>query len=228
MHGVIRTGHAARALAVRESAQRRHELAEGLAYWAARSERLPESGTRIQGTATPSVALRSVQPLPADRQLRSGFISTRLSRLADFPPFQGVADLVDTSADASLFLGDLAGAMAANFIRRAHNPGLLIALIHAVTGPSSIRPLLPHVDAAGCSELLRYAWQAAAAVYATHTGSERTPPAEAPSIAELAERAVRNGDEHAIKFTEACQREHRLDPRPVYLTAAAEAIARLT
>src|SRR5262249_3862776 len=33
-HGVIRTAHAARAMARRESAERRGELARGLAYWA--------------------------------------------------------------------------------------------------------------------------------------------------------------------------------------------------
>ena len=40
-HGVLRTGHATRALRQRETAARRNELAVGLGYWAARYEELP-------------------------------------------------------------------------------------------------------------------------------------------------------------------------------------------
>ena len=42
-HGVIRTAHAVRSLDARESRARRRELAEGLGYWAATYEVLPES-----------------------------------------------------------------------------------------------------------------------------------------------------------------------------------------
>jgi hypothetical protein len=43
----------------------------------------------------------------------------------------------------------------------------------------------------------------------------------------LAARAVRNGDEHAIKFTEVMLSEYKLNPDPVYLAAAEDAIRRL-
>ena len=36
--------------------------------------------------------------------------------------------------------------------------------------------------------------------------------------------ALATGDEHAIKFTEACLREHALNPKPVYLAAARAAV----
>jgi hypothetical protein len=50
-------------------------------------------------------------------------------------------------------------------------------------------------------------------------------PAMPPlSIDELIDRAITNADEHAIKFTEACIHEHALNPRPVYLAAAAHAL----
>ena len=39
----------------------------------------------------------------------------------------------------------------------------------------------------------------------------------------LLSSAVATGDEHAIKFTEACLREHALNPKPVYLLAARHA-----
>ena len=40
------------------------------------------------------------------------------------------------------------------------------------------------------------------------------------SVEDLIDSAVATGDEHAIKFTEACLREHALNPKPVYLAAA--------
>ena len=42
--------------------------------------------------------------------------------------------------------------------------------------------------------------------------------------ATLAARAVANGDEHAIKLTEACLHEHDRNPSPAYLAAARHAI----
>jgi hypothetical protein len=44
-----------------------------------------------------------------------------------------------------------------------------------------------------------------------------------PHTEDLIDRAVASGDEHAIKFTEACLREHALSPQPVFLTAVAHA-----
>jgi hypothetical protein len=43
-HGVIRTGHATRAIALDDNPARRRELADGLAYWAADYMRFPPSG----------------------------------------------------------------------------------------------------------------------------------------------------------------------------------------
>jgi hypothetical protein len=43
----------------------------------------------------------------------------------------------------------------------------------------------------------------------------------------LIDRALATRDEHAIKFTEACLREHALNPKPVYLQAAWDAVGRL-
>jgi hypothetical protein len=51
--------------------------------------------------------------------------------------------------------------------------------------------------------------------------------AEPADAATLVERAVSNGDEHAIKLTEACLREDRLHPRTVFRLAAQDALSRL-
>jgi len=76
---------------------------------------------------------------------------------------------------------------------------------------------------------LPYAWQAAAAIYATYARKEDDGAIRPPALsrAELAARAAKCSDEHAIKFTEVLLDEHALTPDPVYLSAAADAIQRL-
>ncbi len=229
-HGLIRAAHATRNLSRKDTPLRRHELAEGLAYWAARFHRLPESEAARPGGRRPSEALAEVARVPADQQVRYGLITDRLAPLSGFAAFRGVADLVDTSGDPSAVLSDLTSTFARVYLEQANHTALqVITFIHGVTGPSAVRLLLPHVAAPVQASLLRYAWQAAAGFYAA-LGRPPGPPAVSPrasSASDLIERAVDNGDEHAIKFTEACLREHALLPRPVFLEAARDATARL-
>jgi hypothetical protein len=228
-HGLIRTGHAARNLARKDTPLRRHELAEGLAYWAARYYRLPETGGGSRGTRRPSEAIAEVERVPVDDQVRSGMITHRLSPLSGFAPFRGVADMMDTSGDPSVLLSDLTHTFARIYLGQTQTGIGVITFIHGVTGPSAVRLLLPHVAAPVQASLLRYAWQAAAGFYAALGRPPATPAAtgKLPSADDLTDRAVANGDEHAIKFTEACLREHALLPRPVFLEAARDATARL-
>jgi questin oxidase-like protein len=240
-HGLIRTGHAARALGAMDSAARRHELAEGLAYWAARYQKLPEvtasPGAAAPGSkgSLPSEAIASVQLLPEERRGRRRLISDGLIALEGFAPFAGVADMADASRDPSAFLSDLTRTFAGVYFQQASDTGAVITFIHTVTGPSAIRLLLPHVGDRTRPALLRYGWQAAAAMYAALARPSRRSSAEPVPAGEVGEenhedlvdRAVATGDEHAIKFTEACLREHALDPSPVFLTAAADACLQL-
>lgn len=226
-HGVIRTAHAARSLSRREEPARRRELAEGLGYWAARYETLRESLAESPMGRLPSEAIRDVDVIPESHRGR-GFITDRLRSLEDIPSFARVADLVDASGDASRFLSDLAETFADVFLAHATDQ-TTIALIHAVTGPSAIRLLLPHIDAAHARAMLRYSWQAAAAIYAAsaRTEPDRRPKPQPLGRDALIDLAVGTGDEHAFKFTEACLREHALAPRPVFLAAALDATKRL-
>ena len=220
-HGVIRTAHAVRSLDARESRARRRELAEGLGYWAATYEVLPESAAAA-GHRTPLAAMPEVVSLPADRQIHTGNITDRLAPLDRFAPFAGVANMVDASGDASAFISNLTETFATVYVENVP-PGSVITYIHAVTGPSAIRLLLPHLDANARGTLLRYGWQGAAALYAASGGKWSNPaPSPAPKgdREDLVDRALATGDEHAIKFTEACLREHALNPKPVYLAAA--------
>ena len=80
----LRTGHAARSLVVRDSPARRRELAEGLAYWAARYQALPETRGRM-GADRPSGALARVERLPLEQRARPGLIADGLRALDGLP-----------------------------------------------------------------------------------------------------------------------------------------------
>lgn len=228
LHGLLRTAHAVRSLAQKESEARKRELAEGLGYWAARYQTLPAlpvARAGGNGGLKPAQALKQVVLLPTERRGR-GLITDVLHNLNGFEPFTGVANLVDPSAAS--FLSDLTETFARTFLANVQ-PGNIIALIHAVTGPSSIRLLLPFVTAEARRDLLRYGWQAAAAIYAGYgqTAEFGAVEAKGPQREALIEQAVANGDEHAIKFTEACLREYAVNPQAVYLLAARNAITRM-
>jgi hypothetical protein len=219
-HGVIRTGHAARSLAASETPARRRELGDGLAYWAANYHVLPEASAGARVRKRPSLALADVAVVPSKDQVAHGMITDRLAPVERFAPFAGVADLVDTGGDGSAFLADLTETFAGVFLASVP-PGSLITFVHAVTGPSAVRLLLPHLDAAGRVAALKYAWQGAAAFYSGFSG--KAPAAlsgEVPKADDVVDRALATGDEHAIKFTEACLRENAVRPRRVYLHAA--------
>jgi hypothetical protein len=102
-----------------------------------------------------------------------------------------------------------------------------ITFVHGVTSATALRSLLPHLPDAVARDALRYAWQAGAALYAAFATAPPAPADVEPpreSLETLVDMAIANGDEHAIKMTEACVREHALAPSPVYLAAARRAL----
>ncbi len=231
-HGLIRTGHAARSLSLKDNPSRRLELAHGLAYWAARYQVLPQapvSSETSRGVLTPGQALKQVELLPAEGS-RRGLISDELNRLSTLPSFAKVPGLVDASGNPALFLSDLTESFARVYVENARGIGSVIAFIHAVTGPSALRLLLPYVKPEDTANLLRYGWQAAAGLYSAY-GSKAVAAVSKPTDPakeDLIDRAVASDDEHAIKFTEACLREYATNPKPVYLQAAHLAVERLS
>ena len=226
-HGVIRTGHAARSLARHDTPGRRKELARGFAYWAATHQTLPRKETS-PAHLTPVQALAHVPRLPDDVR-RTGSIAQGLKLVATLPDFPGVIALVDAGAPGS-FVPALGEAFARVFLAGTTSPGRTIALIHAVTGPAAAGLLVPHVSARTAARLLASAWQAGAAIYAvwgkppesTEVGTPRT------TREALIAAAVKSGDEHAIKFTEACLRLDAAVPSPAYEAAASRAIELLS
>lgn len=102
-------------------------------------------------------------------------------------------------------------------------------MIHAVTGPASLRLLAPHVSTSTLQRVLRYAWEAAAKINASWNFGGALAGAEEREIdrEDVIDQAVATGDEHAMKLVEACLREHALNPRPAYLAAAEDVVSRL-
>jgi len=226
-HGLIRTAHALRALADTETALRVEELGVALAYWAAYYRKLPGI-PRLAGALDLGEALRRI-PLFLSGQARPGmprevYLRVMQSHGGEFSEAVDGAAEPESVEDA---LSLLTEAGASLYLTNASRQPLV--LLHTVTAPAALRLLLPHLPAALHKTALAYVWQnvaATVAAYGDDGPSERDnwPPQEQSVIIE---RSIATDDPHALKFAEACIREHRLSPQPVYLAAAADWASRL-
>jgi hypothetical protein len=227
-HGVIRVGHAVRSLAAADTPGRVRELADALASWAATYQELPASRDAANGTMTPRQAIARIPVIPSAKRRELGNITASLAVLDDFPEFGPVIGLIDVDGDIGPLLSELTEVFARVHLANARNLLTTIVFIHGVTSLAALGSIVPEVSDRTARAGLRYAWQSACGLYACFGGS--TPFAQDIETREqdkddLVERALANGDEHVIKFTEACMRRHALDPSPAYLAAAASALA---
>lgn len=228
-HGVLRTGHAVRALTESETAPRLGELADGLAYWAATYQTLPTRNSDPQALA-PLAALSRVSRLPAAQRTFAGTITSALAPLATSPDFADAISLLAIEGDVAELLSNLTETFARAYLTNAHDVLSAIVFIHSVTSVAAVRSLVPHLRPVPTRSALRYIWQSGCALYAAFGIAEPQSRAIAPCVdssATLIDRAVAHGDEHVIKFTEACLREDAIRPHPVYRIAAARAAATL-
>lgn len=227
-HGLIRTAHALRSLSRADTPLRRGELADALAYWAAFFQPVvsfdraaPDSPPQL-----PSQVIRSV-PLAKKRHRR---MMPSLEARSREPDFARAVRLAHPSAgDESAFLSDLTATFAD--IYTAFGDSEAIPLIHAVTGPAAVRLLFPHLDDASRSDAARYAWHAAAGLWASFAPGPVPEKVDAASTKDtwpaLLERHADIRDVHAIKLAEACWREARASKNNApYLAATSVAVAR--
>jgi len=228
-HGVIRVGHAVRSLDQLVSPARIRELAEGLGYWAANYQVLPSAHDVRPGMrASEAIATVPVVP-PAERKF-DGTIVSSLAALGDFPAFAPVIGLIDVSGSLAAIVSDLTETFVRVYLANAHDFLSTIVFIHGVTSATAVRSILPHLSDATARAAVRHAWQAGCGLYSAFAttpplAGEIEPPVEARET--LVDMAIANGDEHAIKFTEACLREYDWNRSPAYLAAARHAIATL-
>ncbi len=226
-HGLLRTAHAVRTLDAGESAARLHELAEGLGYWAARYQELP-SATGVIGTMNIGEALALVPRV--DWQRRTYGMIFDAVKGVDPETFGPVIGYVATDGDADAFVSDLTRTLVRHYLANAQTAS--ISFIHCVTAPSALRTLAPHLTDATRQAAMRYTWQACASIYAAYAdlAPDAVPTFDAAvefDTADLIEQAVAGRDEHAIKFTEACLKEHRITGDPAFVVAARDVVVRL-
>jgi hypothetical protein len=220
-HGVIRVGHAARSLAEDKTPQRLRELADALASWAATYQELPASSAG-NDTTTPRQAITRVPIVPLDRRKDGGNITASLAMLGDFPEFAPAIGMIDTRGELAPLVAELTEVFARVYLANARDIRTTIAFIHGVTSPAALGNIAPQVGDRTARAALRYAWQAGCGLYACFGGAT----AAAADIVvptrdedELVDRAIAHGDEHVIKFTEACLHRNVLSPSPAYFAA---------
>ncbi len=108
-------------------------------------------------------------------------------------------------------------------------------MIHAVTAPAAMRIGLAQLPGELHQPSVAAMWRVHVALLARFTrdaGGEQQSLEIAsrdglPSWQDLFGRAAENGDEHVIKFTEACARENALQPDPRFPAAAQAALDRI-
>ena len=226
-HGLIRTGHALRALGAADTPPRRLEVAQALAYWASQYQELPGPPLMI-GQQSVAEALAALPYLPEDAPAQL-LISDTVAQVAEIADEfeQGVASLRRTAVPLDL-LDRLAAGGALAYLRNADGGGT-IGLLHSVTSPLACELVLPWLAEEDRDAALGYVWQAVAALHVAYALDRHGPaPVKgAASKAVLVDQAVASGDEHAIKLTEAALRSFRRCGDPTLLWAAADACTRL-
>jgi hypothetical protein len=226
-HGLIRTTHIVRSIARRSQPPtdlQIRELATALSYWAARYVEQPGQPVLIGGDRLPGI-ISSIPRL--DPAVKLGLHEKGL--FLHMPGVAGWGDAVarlDAPSDIEGTLSDLTTAFVQ--VNLAHPDQFPIPLVHTVTAPAALRLMLPHLPAELHLPSVVAVWRAGAALLTTFAGPRPSevettlPDGAAPTLSttELAERAVEHGDEHAMKFTEACLREYAIRPDPRFLWAA--------
>jgi hypothetical protein len=209
-HGVIRVGHAVRALTEDgEDAEHLTELAHGLAYWAARWQPVPgapaaEPSPESTGTATgqpaeggqpgeawPAEGDRPGGAAPAAAEAlsaipriadQSGGIRERLPRLAGLPSWPAALAAPQLPASAEALRMWLTDLVQAAVLQYlGYGHGNGVMLVHSATAPSAVLRTLPALDRQLWAPSVAASWAAAAALTAIYAPAAPVGPAELPS-----------------------------------------------
>lgn len=225
-HGLIRVAHAVRARGRRASPARDRELARALAYWQGSEVTLPGTpGAAEAGHQPAATLLEELEVVPNERR-SYGLFTEGVTVLADHPPFIAAIERLEVPTHiGSSDVSSLTRAMLAPYFE---SPLLRIAYIHTITAPSALRLVADHIRPETLRALYGHGVQAVAALHAISSlPTPHTMPAEAEALADdvetLKSRAADTLEEHVIKFTEACVREHAAAGDARFLLAAADA-----
>lgn len=218
-HGVIRVGHAVRALLADGADDVRiAELAQALAYWAARWQTMPAghagaSAAAAAGRAhalTPGESLASVPRIAG----QSGGIADRLGRLGSMRGWPEALAGFSVPAEPEQIraqLASLVDAATRQYLFYGHGNGVM--LVHSATAPNAVLRALPALETSLWAPSLTAAWAASSALTAVYAPAEPAPRAQLPGAPggqgideETASgtfaRAAEHGDAHVIKFAD--------------------------
>jgi hypothetical protein len=221
-HGLIRTGHAVRALLLVETEPRVDELGQALAYWAARWEPMP-SWHRPSGALSATDALEHTPPTAT-----TGGIRTRIADLSETRTWsKSVAEIraISSTAGVPHALDGITDAAVDHYLRWGHgNP---VMMVHMATAPRAAALVLPAIPQNMWMDTYETAWAicaALASIYPPTTPQFRV--AGHVDVDTVIDQAVAGRDAHAIKFVEVAVESHRRG-MPTALAAAARATSML-
>lgn len=231
-HGLIRTAHALRSIDLAEGKPtqlQRDELASGLGYWAALYVQQP-GNHRLSGNRSLPQIIAAIPRLDPD--VKAGLME-RGQYQQEVPGWSEAIAELQLPVDLHDAISDMTAAFVQ--VNLAHDRTFPVPLIHTFTAPAAVRMALHHLPEEYHLPSFVSVWEASAAILAQFAQpvpeeTQAARPAEGEAILadeELAARAMANGDEHAIKFVEACIREDRIRPDDRYRLAAARMVPRL-
>lgn len=208
-HGLIRTGHAVRAVADDPNPQRLAELAQGLGYWAARWRAAPQPA-EPNGTASLVDAIRGLPHL-AESQ---GFITSTLE-IADDPTWGPAVERllpIESSSSVAQALDHLVDVTVDHYPAYATQDPIMV--VHASTAPRAASLVIPHLRPEMWIPTYNHAWLATSTIISAYrpakpafvSASDNVP---LPEQDDVIDRIVATGDEHAIKFAETALESFR-------------------
>ncbi|MER7455689.1 questin oxidase family protein [Micromonospora sp. NPDC126480] len=225
-HGVIRVGHAVRALLDEETEPRVAELGQGLAYWAARWQPLAPPGAGPYPSTDARSALDAVPRVPDQRF----GIRARLAQLADLTGWPAAAGAVPGSNSDDVPTRLAAIVDAAVFRHGTHGYARPVMLVHAATAPNAVLRALPALPPTLWKPSLEAAWAATAAVTAAYAPAEGQPAPHADtrhSLDEVMLRAVDTPEAHAIKFVDTVRDTYTRSGDPTLPAIAARSVEQI-
>ena len=221
-HGVIRTGHATRALRQRDTPERRNELAAGLAYWAARYVELPTRSNAPAANESFGETLANLAH-PYEGVHEDVDFFAVLDRLTERPLAPRVL-LEPGTTSPRAELQETVREAATAFLEMLVAERNRLWLLHTVTGPAAVEWILPELEEPGARQLVRYARQSVVAMYAAYGepfSPRRHMRASSPDWPEQIERVVASRSVHGIKLFDALLRFDRADD-PLWRSVAAQ------
>lgn len=206
-HGLIRTGHAVRALLERDTEPRLFEFAQALGYWAARWQRVPQHAP-LRGPLDYGVAM--------DRLPRQGLQAgtrTRFRHLRDDTRWSdsvASARMPENAVAVPGALSTITDEAVRRYLRWGH--GNAVMLVHSATAPRAAALVLPALPTELWLPTFDSVWAASAAIMSSYRAADAYDATDDELggliAAEVAASAAANRDEHVIKFVEVALEAH--------------------